>query len=355
VTFYDTHIGFDLETDGTLPEYALQPWRHGQGKAWVTSLVWLIPSEEPRGGMYPHSGDLQRMLEYAIKTNKTIVGWNVVFDIQWLLSYGLEELVFKAKWLDAMLLWKHATVEPEYEAKGRPGKRKSYSLKVFVPEHFPEHAGYEAEITYHNPNEEQLEQLHEYNIKDVIFTLKGAKMYWERLTPRQQRCALIESECLPLVAATNLRGMLIDSLHLHHLRAELERKARMKLAKLERFNVDETVVRSPAKLRKVMFEDWGLTPLKKTPAGVDSTDKETLHELAISSKDWRVKCLRTYRETLNAIGKFVDSPLEAAEYNGDGYARPQFIPFSTYTGRFTVSSKQKILKNKKIKGEELEE
>lgn len=296
---------------------------------------------------------METMLEYALRYDKTIVGWNVIFDIQILLAYGLEDLVIRAKWLDAMLVWKAATVEPEYEAK--PGKRKSYSLKVFVPEHFPEHAGYEADITYHNPTPEQLVELHEYNVLDVIFTLKGAKMYWERLTERQQHCVLIEAESLPLVASTNLRGMLIDSLTLRNLRADLERKARMKLAKLERFNVDASVVRSPAQLRKIMFEDWKLKPIKQTATGADSTDKESLHELAISTGDWRIKCIRTYRETLNAISKFVDSPLEASEYNEDGYARPQFRVNSTYTARMTVSSTQKIKLDRKRKIVEVED
>ncbi len=334
MTFYERHIGFDMETDGTRPEYALQPWRVAQKHAWATSLVWGHLAE-PKGETYPRREAMEAMLRYALDNNLRIVGWNVQF------------------------IWKHATVEPEHDAK--PGKKKSRSLKAFVPEHFPEHAGYEADIAYHNPTAAQLEALHAYNIQDVDFTLTGAAMYWAKLTPKQRRCVLIEAECLPLVASTNLRGMLIDTLTLRSLRADLERVARMKLAKLERFGVDATVVRSPDKLRQKMFVEWGLPPLKETPASKPdaikySTDKETLHELAISTGDWRVKCIRTYRETLNAIGKFVDSPLEAADYCGDGCAHPQFHVFSTYTGRFTVSSKQKynLKQRNKVETEEVE-
>lgn len=355
MSFYDTHLGMDFETDGIDAAYGLQPWRIKQGTAWATSLVWLKAGDEPQGCIRPIRDDMERMLSYALENNFTIVGWNLVFDIQILLAYDLEKLVMKTKWLDAMLIYKHATVEPEYESKSRPGKRKSYSLKTFVPEHFPDYAGYEADITYHNPTDKQMIQLHEYNIMDVVFTLKGAKMYWERLTPKQQNCAFIEAQCLPLVASTNLRGMLVDSLHLRHLRATLVAEAEEALAQLEPHGVTEQVIRSPKQLRELMFGQWGLTPIKKTGTGEDSTDKESLHEIAISSGDPRVKLLRSYRECLNAIGKFVDSPLEAAKYNGDGYARPQFIVNSTYTGRFTCSSKQKILKGKKVKGEELEE
>ncbi len=31
-------VAFDLETSGTLPEYALQPWRVAQGTSWTTSM-----------------------------------------------------------------------------------------------------------------------------------------------------------------------------------------------------------------------------------------------------------------------------------------------------------------------------
>jgi DNA polymerase I-like protein with 3'-5' exonuclease and polymerase domains len=355
-TFYDSHLAFDLETDGTDLAFSLQPWRYAQGKAWITSLVWIRHRNgiaEVNGCLNPTRLDMAAMLQYAITHDLRIIGHNVVFDIAWLFAYGLEELVMRAKFLDSMLVWKALENEPEYESK--PGKKKSYSLKAAVPILFPEHAGYESGIDFHDASPEARAKLHEYNKLDVIFTFRAAAKWWSQLTEKQRRCVLIEAECLPLVADTNLRGMLVDTITLSNLRADLEKKARMKLAKLNRFGVDETVVRSPAKLRKVLFEDWGLKPLKQTATGADSTDKESLHELAISTKDWRVRAIRTYRETLNAIGKFVDSPLEAAEYNGDGYARPQFKVYSTYTGRFSCSSTQKIyLNKKKIVSEETE-
>src|SRR5215469_16770057 len=168
---------FDVETSGTLPEFSLQPWRVLQGRAWLTSLAWVWRQDnETRhaGGLNPDTSMIRNMLTWAIETGHILVGWNVVFDISWLYAYaerfdeGLIPLLDKVRFWDAMLLWRHLDVEPDYDHK----QQRSYSLKAAVPLFFPEYAGYEADVDYHGTNPEELEKLHEYNIKDCIFTLR---------------------------------------------------------------------------------------------------------------------------------------------------------------------------------------
>lgn len=359
VDFFDKHLAFDFETSGERPEYALQPWRVKQCKAWSTSLVWLWYDPTFAGAivhkqMFPDVDFFVEMLEFAIRENRRLVGWNTVFDIQWLLAAGLDDLVMKAKWLDGMLIWKHATVEPEYELAR--AKRKSYSLKGpggCVPELWPEHAGYEEEVDYHSTDEAELEKLERYNVKDVIFTLRATKHWWEKLRPEQRRCALIEAESLPVMAKANLEGVMVDTLVAGDLRQGLTEEANAALKKLAPHGVDETIVRSPQKLRHLMFDVWGLKPHHTTPTGDFSTDKETLHELGMV--DPRAKVLRTYREALNNRTKFATAAIESVRYNGDFRAHPQFHVFSTYTGRLTVSSGQDLKKGRKKKAEEVEE
>lgn len=339
-------IAFDFETSGTLPEYALQPWRYTQKKFWATSLVWA--GKGVIGGrLDPRVTDMKEMLDYAIEKNKKIVGWNVVFDISILLAYGLEELVFKVKWLDGMLLWKHAEVTPEYDVDR--GKKQSFGLKECVKQLWPDQAGYEEEIDFHDESPEARKKLHKYNIKDVRFTLKAAEHWWNKLTYRQQTAALIEAECLPWVARANLHGLPLDPLILRELQADLLADADDHLVKLLPFGVTEEVVRSPAQLGKVLFDEWQLPVVKtnvsaKTGKTSRSTDKETLNELSLgfngAKPDPRVKCIREYREALNANTKFVEGPLESYYYNADGCAHPLAIVFSTYTGRMTYASKQ---------------
>jgi DNA polymerase I-like protein with 3'-5' exonuclease and polymerase domains len=339
-------VAFDFETSGVLPEYALQPWRVAQGKAWATSIAIVGKTGDKftiSGGLSPKVEDMRAFLESAISKNQTIVGWNTVFDIQWLLAYGLEDLVMKAKWLDGMLLWRHYFIEPEYDADAH--KRKSYSLKACVREYLPEHAGYEEDIDFHSLDVEVLYKLHAYNIKDTQFTFILAKHWYNQLAqnPQQLKAALIEAESLPLVAKANLQGMVVDTLAANELRQGLTDQATKYLQELAPFGVTETVVRSPTKLAKLLFDDWGLTPIKenvgkKTGRKTRATDKETLHEL--SFVDARAKTLRSYREALNNKTKFADAPLASVRYNGSGCSHPQAIVFGTYSGRLTYASKQ---------------
>lgn len=353
-------IGFDFETSGTEPEYALQPWRVAQGKAWVTSFVWIHLTPEgfvDKGGVdlprHKLVAEMRAMLEYAIENKLTIVGWNTAFDIAWLLAYGLEDLVFKVKWLDGMLLWRHVFIEPEYEMTG-PNKF-SYGLKSYVATYIPEEAGYEEEIDFHDPDPEKRAKLHAYNVKDVDFTLRGAAHFYKKLSkePRRLRAALIEADMLPMVARANLNGMVVDTLAARELKAYLEDTADQMLTKLQPLGVTEAIIRSPKQLAKLMYDDWELPVLKentskKTGNTSRSTDKEVLHELAFDHP--RARDLKIYREALNNCTKFADAPLTSAEYNGDWRSHPNAIIFGTYSGRLTYSSSQGKNKGKRQTG-----
>lgn len=355
---WSKHLGMDFETSGFDPTYALQPWRIPQGKAWATSLVWAPPgAKTASGGIFPSRDQMVEMLTYAIERNLRIVGWNVVFDIMVLLGYGLEELAMKAKWLDGMLLWRHATIEPEYEFAGL--KRKSYSLKSCVSELWPEHAGYEIGIDYHSEDPAELEKNHHYNIKDVVFTLKAAAHWWNQLNDQQQKNALIEAESIPLVARANFHGMLVDTLAARELQQHLIDVADAKLTQMAPLGMTEEIVRSSTKLAELMYDRWSMPVLKTTTAKISgkvsrSTDKEVLHELALGfgpyAPDPRAKAIRDYREALGNRTKFADALLDSAEYNEDGYTRPSAIIFSTYTGRMTYASSQGKNKDRRQTG-----
>ena len=346
------YIAFDFETSGTLPEYALQPWRVAQGKAWVTSLATVrkAPNDLIIGGGLFVGDDpidihdtIKTFLTYAIEHGLTVVGWNVAFDISWLLAYGFEYEVSQLKFLDGMLLWKHLTVEPEYDLVR--AHKKSYGLKLAVAEFLPKFAGYEEDVDFHSTEPESLAKLQKYNVRDTMFTLRLTKMFYDELAkdPQRLKAALIEADCLPLVAQANLDGMLVDQEAATTLGHTLVQTADDMLARLESHGVTEKVVRSPVQLSKLMFEDWGLPVLKvnvsdKTGKTTNSTDKEVLHEL--SFLDPRAAEIRLYREALGNKTKFVDAPLKSVEYNEDLRTHPLAMVFSTYTGRMTYASKQ---------------
>lgn len=329
---------FDLETSGSLYVYALQPHRVKTGDSWITAVGTAMKGNVC-GKLDPTADDLRQILQRAIDEKITLVGWNVAFDIAWLCAYGLYDLVMQVKWLDGMLLWRHLEIEPEYEVTAR-SKKRSYGLKTAVATYFPQHAGYEEAIDFHNPAPEAREKLLHYCKKDVVFTLALTKKFYTELLnePARLRTAQIEAHMLPLVANAWYEGLIVDSDNLVELSQNLVKVADKCLEELAPHGVTEQIIRSPKQLAQLLFEGWGLTPIKQTAAGADSTDKETLHELALL--DPRAKTLRTYREALNNVTKFADAILKSATYNGDGRTRPQPVVFGTYSGRLTYYSKQ---------------
>ncbi len=344
---HDRFMAADFETSGTLPEYALQPWRVKQGKAWATSLSYVKfvgNTLKPHGGLAPDVEMMRAMLELAIAEKRTIIGWNIVFDIAWLIAYGLEDLVFQVKWLDGMLLWRHWFIEPEYEVTR--ANKVSYALKPgAIDEFLPTHAGYQDDVDFHSTDPAELKKLQKYNDRDTLATYIITMMLYERLEedPRRLRAALIEADSLPMIAQANLEGMLVDTLATRELEAHLSATADKMLEALEPHGITEKVVRSPLQLAKVMYDEWKLPVLKENVSKLTgkvsrSTDKEVLHELAF--EDPRARQVKEYREALGNRAKFADAVLASVDYNEDGRTHPQARVFGTYTSRLTYASKQ---------------
>lgn len=382
---WDDHkiVAHDLETSGEIThkdpdtgrpasKYALEPWRLKSGKGWITSAS-MIRYDTQQGlvahlsQLHPTKEQLKRMLEDAVANGWTILGWNIAFDISWLMALGpdVEDLCLRIRWLDGMLLWRHLEIEPEYEFQSARHKRKSYALKPGAVQQFiPTFAGLDEDVDFHATDPASLAKLQKYNDRDNVRAWTISKMIWGKLTPAQRRAALIEAESLPMVAQANLHGLPIDGLTVSHLSAKLDLDAAARLAELAPDGMSEEVVRSPTKLAALMFNPtnptpeelaagmtpgWQLPVLKKNKSKVEgkedsrSTDKEVLHEL--SFLDPRAKKVKQYREALNAKGKFCTSVLESVRYNDDGMSHPTARIFATYTGRMTVASKQGKGKN----------
>jgi DNA polymerase I-like protein with 3'-5' exonuclease and polymerase domains len=294
--------------------------------------------------LFPTVDDMRAFLEAAIANDWTVVTWNGVFDVAILLAYGLRDLVFKVKWLDGMLLWKHLEIDPEYDVD-KP-KKKSYSLKPDAVALHPavrDKTGAD-DVDFHSRDPAELAKLQHYNNRDSVRTLVITKMIWNAADRQAAQRRADRGQAIPVVAESNLHGIPIDPLFAGELSAWLKSTAAQRLKDLEPHGLlGPAMVRSPKQLAELLYDVWKLPVLKETTGGKTgvknrSTDKEVLYELAFM--DPRCKMLRDYREALNLDTKFAQSPLISAEYNGDGRTRPQAIMFGTYTGRMTYASKQ---------------
>lgn len=329
----------DLETTGDADAYGLQPWRVSQGLATIRAMScasYVDGKMVVTGAIDPEVTDIEDLLDWAIETDTTLIAWNTPFDVSWLLAYGFKDKVEKIRWWDAMLLWKHATCEPEYDVKG--AKRKGYKLEDAVQEFYPAHVGFKQITDFHTTDPEQLKRLLLRNKMDAATTLRLAERFWNMLTERQQKPVVIEAATIVPVAGANLRGMFVNEGVMQQMDARLATIAQDRLAALAEYGATPEILASPPQLAELMYKQWGLPILKRTAGGQPSTDQETLHELAPS--DERAQLVRDYREAGNNRTKFVGKILQSLEYNQDGYTHPSAKVFGTYSGRMTYSSKQ---------------
>lgn len=339
IDFSTQVLGFDFETQGTLDEYMLQPWRIKSKEAWI-SAVAFTRGDSVQGVLYPNVDTIKAVLTKAVENNLYVCGWNVSFDCGLCTALGLEDLAYRVKWLDSMLLWRHAVVEPEGDDVPS-NKRKSYSLESAVKEFFPAEADFKDFKNFQTRDPEQLKLLLHRCKEDTRTAVKLGELFWGMLKDRQQQAALIEAQCIPQVAHANIRGIKASKEKAEALRDRLIKDGEEALAELVKHSPEVAAVNlgSPKQLADLLFKTWRL-PIhgesKKT--GAPTTDKNALYELAFI--DPRAKLLKVARESKNNCTKYAAATIKSLDYNGDGFVRPPARIFSTYSSRMTYSSSQ---------------
>ena len=340
---------FDVETWGAQDLFALQPFRMRTGDAWLNSAAtagYKNGKVRTNVSRKPSARTLAAWLDSVAGTY--VVGWNVPFDIAWLLvldelhpHLGIRAKVFAVNWLDGMLLYRHAINAPRYREEGR----LSLGLKEAVKDFFPSESGYEEGVAFNPTNEVQWKHLLHYNQDDCRHTLRITTLLLQKLPDRLVRNALIEARCLPLVADTKVQGLRINAERAVALSERLGKDrevAKVLLSFTEGLQEWDQIIASPKQLRELLFDTWGLPVQHFTEKGVASTNKEALAVLAVNDK--RAGLIHTIRESNTRRTKFAKGAIDALAYNGDGHVRPDFRVFGTYTGRGTYSSK--VGKNK---------
>lgn len=307
-------IGFDLETEG------LQPWR-GEIYTMAHYHKQGVTAQEPT------VDQLRTWLNECHTDGLTIVGWNVMFDIGWLIAKGLGEEVRKNKWLDAMLLLKRID-----------GFRFSYSLKTIVKEKWPQYADYAIDDFSKPTTPEGWQKMLTYNLQDVVFTLTLAKEYLAQMTDKEVAMAMTEAECLPELAQAWVDGIYVNTDALQKLKEE--NVTRLVQLRME-LGISPKVIASPKQLANQLYVTWGLPILSRTEKGAPSTSKDALHQLAVAApEDTRIKNLLEMRKCMTTQGKYVEAVEKSIAHHGRNVTHPQPQAGGTYTSRLTYSSKQ---------------
>ena len=148
----------------------------------------------------------------------------------------------------------------------------------------------------------------------------------------------IERPLVPVLAKMESAGVRIDVAFLEDLGKELGDECRRLEAEIHGHAGEQFNVNSTPQLRRILFDQLGLIPVKKTKTGA-STDADSLQKLA--SEHPIVETLLRYREVEKLRSTYADAlpPLVAA----DGRIHATFNQVATTTGR--ISSEAPNLQN----------
>jgi len=141
------------------------------------------------------------------------------------------------------------------------------------------------------------------------------------------------------------RGVLFDRSYLEEFGRELQEKQEELKRRIFEIAGEEFNLNSPKQLAKILFEELGLKPLKKTKSGY-STDVETLTTLALEGAEI-AQLLLEYRKLSKVEGTFVRGILK--HMREDGRVHTRFLQTATATGR--LSSAEPNLQNLPVSDE----
>lgn len=345
-----TWIGYDIETEGDLKEYALQPWRAREGTGRITlSCCW---SEGVSSMVTDRNHQHSILDELRNSKHSRVTLWSGIFDLAWLYASGYN--IKGIMWYDAMLLWK-------WLINGQDAEHNSYSLRNGALEWLQDWPKLKQ---YLNIKETELTSGVEFQYwmdrvkMDAEATALIAEKIWPLLTSKQQRLATIQAVSLPTVAASWVNGVHIDLDKITAAEApiieemlEIEIKLglthpdwllHVKSNGIQSY-VPNKILRSPQQLATLLYSTWKL-PCSRFTDKLDQPAADKVALTYLTDLDDRVLDILKWRELNTIWTKFVKGPVAATKYLSSNITHSQPKMFSTYTGRMTYGSKQGKIK-----------
>ena len=175
-----------------------------------------------------------------------------------------------------------------------------------------------------------------YSGEDAWVTHRLHKDLHKRLSPAAHRVyEEIDRPLMPLLAAIERAGMKIDAPELSAFAQDM--RAQMDALQERAYQLAGTPfnLNSPRQLEKVLFDDMGAKPLRKTGGGARSTGERTLKQLA---PDYPLAaCLLEHRMLAKLVGTYADK-LPQEVLPSTGRVHTSFNQTAVVTGRLSSSS-----------------
>ncbi len=144
----------------------------------------------------------------------------------------------------------------------------------------------------------------------------------------------VEMPLVSILSKMQKQGVKIDTKTLKSLRKKVDKKCDQLKIKIFDITGKEFNLNSPKQLAVILFDDLGITPLKKTKTGY-STNEEVLDKL--SSKYPIASFILEYRHLNKLKTTYILPLIEGVETN-NGILHAQFNQTGTQTGRLSSSS-----------------
>lgn len=265
-------IALDTETNGL---HFKDDCVVGFSFAFSENEGYYVPLNHIEVKDYPNFPKKMITQFFQILSKKKLIFHNAKFDIQmvssnfevnlpvysdtmlmaYLLAYpkiGLKELI--------SLFFNYETISFSSLLSERFGKQ--WSSKGFNSSHL------EAEAIY------------VYAVKDVLYTYKLFNKFKEEIKDYSSLLK-VETNLIPLVAAMNMEGILIDKDRMLEMQEIAQLESGEMLSKIREMTWDTFQVNSPKDVKKALYEDLGLPVLKRSKqTGSPSSDAEVLEQLS---------------------------------------------------------------------------
>ncbi len=306
----------------------------------LASLVGLAFSWEAHTGWYvpipPASAGLAVLQEFApLLTNPAIekVGHNLKFDLNVLAWNGIEAA---GPFFDTMLA--HALLEPD-QRHGMDFLSEVYLNYTPVPISalIGSKKDEGGQLSMLDVAAESPETIAEYAAEDADITWQLAAVLRPLLEEKGLHRVFfdIESPLLPVLAAVERAGFLVDVKVLLHLSQDLAKLLRTLETDIQALAGGPFNLNSPKQLGEVLFNRLKLSDKpKKTKTGQYQTNEETLQTLAGSHPI--IEKILDYRESAKLKSTYVDSlPHDISPRTGRVHT--SFMQVVTATGRLASS------------------
>lgn len=322
-------ISLDIETWGIEKHHLLQPWR----------------AKTDEGGiMCAYSYDGEIVFDYPLcDCSALICGWNIQFDISWLIASGSEE--FKdAIYLDGMLLLKRIMHNlPKFGLKPTLERFKD---KIKFPKEFPFVSDYSKEIEFKAGKiedaytEEEIKLINEYCKRDTVYTYCLIRYLLSIASKNDIKQCIKESTISIAFGDRWQAGIPIDCDEICKQEKDVEEKLTNYGRILGSIGLTDKVIASSQQLRNYLQNTLGLKLTVLTNKGQLSVKADVLHDLWLKSDGTAKKVLRMltmYKEVKTESIKFIRQAKECLKQGEIIHPEPKMS--STDTGRMTYETK----------------